>query len=116
MNGASQREYEMKALQTRKYMNNRYDNIIMANNIDCLLTYSEAIAYSTRKEGWACDYYDINGVIISCGYASIGSRVAYKVQSKWDNKARKVINSGIEYEERKTQVNELLNGFIDEVV
>jgi hypothetical protein len=38
-----------------------------------LLYYYEPVAYSVRLEGWACDYYDIDGIIISMGYSPLVS-------------------------------------------
>lgn len=37
------------------------------------LNFIDPFAYSTRAEGWACDYYDLgNGYCISSGYDAIG--------------------------------------------
>lgn len=35
----------------------------------------EPVAYSTRVEGWACDYYEFSNFCICEGYAPIGKRI-----------------------------------------
>ena len=42
--------------------------------LQSLLSYKSPIAYSAGRDGWACDYYDINGVIISTGYSYINNK------------------------------------------
>ena len=39
-----------------------------------LLQYHDAVAYSVRAEGWACDYYDVYNVVISTGYSYINNK------------------------------------------
>lgn len=74
---------------------------------------------STRAEGWACDYYDINGVMISTGYAPIApknSRRDYDTTRKYDDQAREIIsNYGLTWQQRKEQVNALLAEYVKEM-
>ena len=39
-----------------------------------LLNYRDPVAYSAGSNGWQCDYYDIDGVIISTGYDYINNK------------------------------------------
>ena len=108
----------MKFKVTRKEMKENYNAIIgigycKAQN---LLKYQDPIAYSVGVYGWACDYYDVGGVLISTGYAPIGQSPDYDIIRKYDSQAEKINhNYNLSYEERKNQVNYLLNEFISEV-
>ena len=87
-------------------------------SLQTLLRYSEPVAYSTRAEGWACDYYDIDNVIISTGYSPISSKntnVSYELIKKYETKARKIENDyNVDYKVRKQKINKLLKKFIAE--
>lgn len=103
---------------TRKAMKEGYNNILCVGycNLQYLLQYKEPFAYSTRAEGWACDYYNVDGVIISTGYAPIGKTVSYDLSKKYDNMARKIRDDySLSYEERKEKITALLSRFIKEV-
>ena len=85
-------------------------------NLQYLLNYENAFAYSSGAYGWSCDYYDINGVIISTGYSPIGKSVDYELIKKYNLKAEKIVNNyELSYEVRKKQVKKLLNEFIEKV-
>ena len=108
----------MKFKVTRKEMKENYNAIIgigycKAQN---LLKYQDPIAYSVGVYGWACDYYDVGGVLISTGYAPIGESPNYDVIRKYDLQAEKIGNDySLNCEERRRRVNGLLNEFIAEV-
>ena len=107
----------MKYKATKKDMK-RYDQIIGtgADNLQHLLRFHDPIAYSTRAEGWSCDYYDIDGVLISTGYAPLDSKrtfANYALIHEYDTKARNIIaNYDINYEDQKKAVNALLSEFV----
>ena len=110
----------MKFKTTKKEMKNQYNKIVKIGycNAQYLLQYVQPIAYNTRAEGWACDYYDINGVLISTGYAPIESKntkSSYDIVTKYENQAREVVNSNIGYDKKVEKVNALLNDYIEEV-
>ena len=101
---------------TRKEIKERYSNILQIGYCDAqhLLTYQNEFAYSTRAEGWACDYYNINGVIISTGYAPIGKKVDRNILRNYDEKAREITrNNNLSWEEKQEQVNSLLIEFLE---
>lgn len=105
---------------TRKAMKESYDKIISVSycNLQYLLKFQEPFAYSTRAEGWACDYYDIDGVLISTGYAPIDSRrtkSTYDICKKYDKAAREILCEYSSYEEQKEKINYLLMEYIKEV-
>lgn len=52
-----------------------------------LLAYCDPYAYSEGAYGWSCDYYDVDGVIISTGYYPIGSAINPDLLSKCEHAA-----------------------------
>ena len=66
----------MKLKATKKEMRDGYYYIMSVSycSMQSLLREQTPFAYSTRTEGWACDYYDIEGVLISEGYAPLASK------------------------------------------
>ncbi len=105
----------------KKAMKESYDKIICVGycNLQSLLRFQEPFAYSIRAEGWACDYYDIDGVLISTGYAPIDSRrtkSTYDICRKYNDAALKICNDySLSYEEQREKVNNLLMEYIKEV-
>ena len=112
----------MKFKTTKKSIKENSYYIIKASYclLQDLLSYENEFAYSTRTEGWACDYYDINGVIISTGYAPIESKnvnVNYKMMKSYNDKAQHIrYNTKFKYETKKRKVQSLLNEFIKEAM
>jgi len=110
----------MKFKTTKKSISSNYSRIIKISycNAQYLLRYNEPIAYSTRSEGWACDYHEVDGVLISTGYAPIESKntkSTYDIVRKYDDAASAIIRGNSGYEEIRQQVNDLLKQFVAEV-
>ena len=82
-----------------------------------LLYFKEAFAYNSGINGWNCDFYQIeSNTIISTGYSPCGNSIHYDKQEKYDNEAAEIIsNKNISWDDKKSQVNELLERFIKEV-
>lgn len=110
----------MKFKTTKKEMNRHYSTILRVSysSLQSLLRYLEPFAYSTRIEGWACDYYKVNDVIISTGYAPIGIVVNYDLIKEYEKKAEAIVfNNYTEAEEiKREKIESLLNEFIAKVV
>lgn len=84
--------------------------------IQSLLSTETEFAYSTRPEGWACDYYMIpRGICVSTGYAPIGKHVDYDLLQQYDNAAHQICNSTWEYSERKRRLDALLDDFAGDI-
>ena len=83
-----------------------------------LLRYETPFAYSSGQNGWACDYYDIDGIIISTGYSPIGKDVDYSLCNEYEEKARKIVynNYNESYESKKNKVTSLLSEFLVKAV
>ena len=98
-----------KIKATKKEMRENY-RILSIGYCDAqsLLAYESPIAYSVCAYGWACDYYDIEGVIISTGYSPLKSKNMkkdYKLIREYEEKAQKLNTR----EENKALLIELLN-------
>lgn len=106
---------------TKTSLNADYWNILGTGycNLQFLLKFQEPFAYSTRAEGWACDYYDVDDVLISTGYAPMKSKrvkSCYELEHEYDDKAREIYNdSSLSWEEKENKINRLLHEFIERV-
>lgn len=110
----------MKYKTTQKAVNAGYYKRISIGycNIQTLLAFESPVAYTTRREGWGADIYDMGGnIAIITGYAPFGNiRVTYEVQRRYEEEARKIrYNPALTWEEQKAQVQELLRQFVEEV-
>jgi hypothetical protein len=104
---------------TKKQMRDNYHILgVSYCKLQFLLNYTSPVAYSTGVYGWACDYYDIDGVIISMGYNPIKSkniRASYEIIRRYDDAARLILSNSSNYEKNKEAVKILLSEFINEV-
>ena len=111
----------MKYKTTKKAMKESYDRIAKIGycNLQFLLRFQEPFAYSTRAEGWACDYYNINGILLSTGYAPIDSKrtkCTYDICKKYDSAAEKILcDYSLSQEKQKEKIDNLINEFIAEI-
>ena len=74
---------------------------------DNLLVYQSPFAYSSGVYGWSCDYYQFDGVVISTGYSPTGESIAYNLQKKYNNLAKKAHS--------RDEVGKLLQDFLNEI-
>lgn len=80
-----------------------------------LLRDVEPFAYSAGVYGWACDYYDLDGVIISTGYNPIGAGID-GITAEFEKKARKISEDyGRTWKERAEAVREIRAEWIAEL-
>lgn len=110
----------MKFKTTQKAIKSGYSTIICVPycGLQSLLHYESPIAYTTRREGWAADIYDMGGgVAIVTGYAPFGNiRPDYETRQKYEIAAEKIrCNYDLSHTERKEQLQELIKQFIEEV-
>ena len=103
----------MKFKATKKEMVNGYNKILSAGycTLQYLLQYQAPIAYSAGVNGWSCDYYNIDGVLISTGYNPINSKNMisdYDIINKFEIEAKKIVYSDMDYETKKQIVNQYL--------
>jgi hypothetical protein len=106
----------MKVKVTKAAVKNNYNSILSIGYCDVqyLTYYISPFAYSAGSFGWACDYYDIEGVCLSTGYSPIGSNVDYQLMIKFEKKAQKIVlDYNIKYDLKAKKVNKLLTEFIN---
>ena len=107
----------MKCKTTKKEVTRNYSTILKVGYCDLqnLLNYENAFAYSAGASGWACDYYDVNGACISTGYAPIGVSVDYEIRKKYDTLSEKIrYDYSKTWEQQRDEIKELLKQFIKE--
>ncbi len=112
-------DYTMKLEITKKAIRDLDQTILKIGycSAQYLLRFQPKFAYSAGKYGWSCDYYEVNGVIISTGYFPIGKEVEYKLVQEYDDKAREICNDhSRSYEDQKTAVNTLLYELIEKAM
>lgn len=110
----------MKYKTTKKAVNEGYTRKICVTycGLQNLLCYENEVAYITRREGWACDIYEIDGsTAIITGYAPFGNiRPAYDTIRKYDLAAEKIrYDYSLSYEDRKIKLDQLIKEFVEEV-
>lgn len=110
----------MKFKTTQKEIRSNYHTIICVPycSLQTLLNYESPVAYTTRREGWAADIYDLgSGVAIVTGYAPFGNiRPAYEQVKAVEEQAEKIrYDYSFSYEEQREQLKQLVRAFIDEV-
>ena len=105
---------------TQKEIKESWRNIVSIGYCEAqyLLSFKEAKMYSCGIYGWKCDYYIIdNSTIISTGYAPVGNLSDYKLVREYDKKASEILsNRNLSYDEKKLQVNNLLDEFIAKIL
>lgn len=103
----------MKLKATKKEIRNNSNKILKVGYCAAqnLLNYEEPFTYSSGVYGWACDYYNIDGIIISTGYSPIGEQVDYNLLKEYETKAQN-IDYHLSYELRKNKTKKLLTEFI----
>lgn len=104
----------MKFKTTKKAIREMGDPIYCVSycNLQNLLRFRDPFAYSTRAEGWACDYYSIENFIICTGYAPIGRKTDYNLCREYDQKAREVLcDYSLTWEQQRDRLEELIEEF-----
>jgi len=111
----------MKFKATRRDIKSYYGNKII--NIGycqapTLLSYEEPTSYCAGINGWDCDNYEINGVLVSTGYRTIKGKSNYKTVQKYEQLAQKhsTGNSFLDAEAHKMAVKQLLSSMISEMM
>ena len=107
----------MKLKATKKQIKENAGLILSIGycNLQSLLNCKSRFAYSCGQNGWSCDYYDINGVVISTGYAPIGTPVKYDIVKQYESMAEKIrYDYNMPYEQRVSELDKLIHDFIME--
>jgi hypothetical protein len=108
----------VKLKATKKEMREGYYYILSVGycSMQSLLNEQRPFAYSSRAEGWACDYYEVDGVLISTGYAPLSNKnmkCDYSLIRECENKALRVDELGLPLDERKAKKTALLKEMLN---
>ena len=113
----------MKLQTTKKQIReNTYDNLYSVGYCDLqyLLRFEKAFAYSSGQCGWACDYheleYDSQKIIISTGYNPIGKPIEYDLVKSFEKLASKIAHTNMKTLEKRIKTHEkLIQKFLKEL-
>lgn len=108
----------MKERITMKAIKNGFNNIIEVSycELSSLLRYSNPNYYTCGVYGWNADIYIINtNTVIVTGYRPFGNIRNRKIVKKYEEEARKILETKWNYEEQKKYINILLLEFIEEI-
>ena len=109
----------MKYHTTKKFINNNYSTKIRVSYcaLQTLLSGIDPVAYTTRREGWGADVYDIDGIAIITGYAPFGNvRPNYETIRDYEKRAEKIrYNYNLQWDDMRGQLADLLREFVQEV-
>jgi hypothetical protein len=81
-----------------------------------LLNEQRPLAYSSGAKGWSCDYYEVDDVLISTGYAPLSNKNMiedYSIIREYENKALKIDELCLPREERKAKKTALLKEMLN---
>jgi hypothetical protein len=102
----------------RAMRDNYYILGVAYNKVQHLLEGIDPVAYSASVDGWQCDYYDVEGVVISTGYSPLKSKnikASYEMIKDYDDKARLIYLNTSNYEQRVNAIKTLRHEFINKV-
>ena len=68
--------------------------------------------YSTRVEGWACDYYEIDGLCICEGYSPVGKQIMSYDECKSFRDSAERIGKFTPYNKELDELANLLKDFV----
>jgi len=69
-------------------------------------------------EGWACDYYEVDEVLISTGYAPLSNKNMiedYSIIKEYENKALEIDSLFLHLDERKAKKEALLKELVNKL-
>lgn len=109
----------MKFKTTRKAVKENSGIILKVGYYDLqsLLYFRDADAYTCGVYGWNSDVYDFGKVVIVTGYRPFGNYSNYDLVREYDEKAYKIARDykNIDWETRSEAVNKLLDEFVNKV-
>ena len=111
----------VKLKATKKEMQEHYYYILGTGycSMQSLLNEQSAFAYSSRAEDWACDYYEVNDILISTGYAPLPSKNMiedYSLIKEYENKALEIDSLGLPLDEKRDKKEVLLTELLNKLV
>lgn len=108
----------MKFKTTKKEVMSGYPVVICVGycSLQSLLSCKRETAYTTRREGWAADVFEVSpSVAIVTGYAPFGNvRPDYSITRRYEEDALRVCSNVFNWDERERQLDGLLKNFVKE--
>lgn len=89
--------------------------------LQSLLSDTQPLAYTARREGWACDVYKLGNFYLTTGYAPFGEKLPYDFIRDFEKKADALYSKqyagdfNTRYNKRIKARERLLNQFIKAV-
>ena len=108
----------MKFKTTRKAIKENGRIILKVGYCDLqsLLYFKEAEAYTSGVYGWNADIHMFGNVTVVTGYRPFGNYSNYDLVEEYEQKAHKIATDyQVDWETRKNEVNELLDEFVSKV-
>lgn len=108
----------MKFKTTQREIRSNYPRVISCGycSLQTLLCFENPIAYTTRREGWGCDIYQLSqNTALTTGYAPFGKSVPYEITRKYEKLAEEIRYGSGSYEEQKDALRKLIAEFVEEV-
>ena len=110
----------MKFRVTQKEIKANFEKIISVPycSLQNLLCWESPDAYTTRREGWSADIYDMGGgVAIVTGYAPFGNiRPTDELRERYEAQAATIrYNYQLSWTEQREKLQQLAKEFIKEV-
>ena len=115
----------MKLQTTKTNIKNNFCTVLTVGycELQYLLVYSNAFAYSAGVYGWACDYYNpskkYSGVCIATGYNTDrlnGKRVSYELVKEYEQKATAIVFDFNAHVNKREALNALIDEFIEKAL
>ena len=108
----------MKRKTTRKWIASNYTCYGTGyGDLQYLLHFQDADFYTCGVYGWNFDVYTFGKYAITTGYRNMVHHVEtqWELEKEYEEKARQIIYSDIDFDEQKKQVNKLLKEFLEKV-
>ena len=115
----------MKLKTTKTNIKNNFCTVLTVGycELQYLLNYSNAFAYSAGVYGWACNYYTpsskYNGVCLATGYNVDrlgGKRVSYELVKEYEQKAIELVCNYNSQINKRESLNILIDEFIEKAL
>lgn len=108
----------MQFKTTRKEIEKNFNRIIKVGycQLNRLLSFEKADAYTAGAYGWNADVYLFDGVAIVTGYRPFGNIIPrQETLEDFNVRATELLKSNLTLDVCETQLTQLLNEFINEV-
>ena len=115
----------MKLQTTNSNIRNNFHTVLTVGycELEYLLNYSNAFAYSAGVYGWACNYYTpsdkFRGVCLATGYNTArlgGKRVNYELVKEYEQKACNLVCDYSTQKNKREALNILIDEFIEKAL